>query len=199
MKRSPRNVSTARVQVKPAFAVIGFLAVSISLAPLEVRGQTIACSEVVADMAAQQKMIGIFRTLDYEIRTQFLIVANALLSTYGGWNSKPEAWGNDTGKLRDSKDSLELQAFGIRRDISHSSAVSEEELQRLNSAVDSFEELIETGNQIASTIIDGRVDEANQIYFETARQNYAQVHGDLYTMIVTAERRVASMAKTPCD
>lgn len=150
-------------------------------------------------MAAQQKMIGTFRALDYEIRTHFLIVANAILSDYGGWNSKPEVWGNDAGKLRDSRGSFELRAVVIRRDIGRSSAISEEESQRLNRDIDSFLELIETGSQIAKEVIEGRVDEANQIYFETARPDYMQVHGDLYTLIITAERRVASMARTPCS
>lgn len=181
------------------FATIAFLAVGISMAPAGVRGQTTACKELVADMAAQQKMIGIFRTLDYEIRTHFLIVANAILSTYGGWNSKPDSWGNDAGKLRDSKGSFELRAVVIRRDMSRSDAISEDESQRLNSAIDNFLGLIETGDQIAKEIDDGRVDDANQIYFETARPNYMQVHGTLYTLIITAERRVASMARTPCS
>ena len=150
-------------------------------------------------MAAQQKMIGIFRMLDYKIRTHFLIVANALLSDYGGWNSKPESWGNDAGKLRDSKGSLELQVVVVRREMSRSAAMSEEETHRLSSDVDLFVKLIETGNRIAFEIITGRIGEANRIYFETARIDYMEAHGDLYTLIATAEKRVASMVTTPCS
>ncbi len=168
------------------------------MAPVKVSGQTIACKELVADMAAQQKMIGIFRTLDYHIRQHFSIEANAILSTYGGWNTK-EGWASNATQFRSSKPDFEQQALAIRRDIGRSKVISEEELQRLSSAVDSFLGLIETGDQIVKEIDAGRVDNANQIYFETARPNYVQVHGDLYTLIVTAERRVASMARTPCS
>ena len=198
MRRFSEHAFAAPVGYSRLFAAIAFLAVGISMAPEEVRGQTTACNELVADMAAQQKMIGIFRTLDYNIRNHFLIVANAILSTYGGWNTK-EGWASNAAQLGSSTAEFEQQAFVIRRDIGRDNAVSEEELQRLNSAIDSFLGLIETGDQIAKEIYDGRVDDANQIYFETARPNYMQVHGTLYTLIITAERRVASMARTPCS
>lgn len=198
MRRFSEHAFAGPVGFGRLFAAIAFLAVGISMAPEEVRGQTTACKALVADMAAQQKMIGTFRTFDYQIREHFLIVANAILSTYGGWNTK-EGWASNATQLRLSTADFEQQAFVIRRDIGRDKAISEEELQRLNSVIDSFLGLIETGDQISRVIGAGRVDDANQIYFETARPNYVQVHGDLYTLIVTAERRVASMARTPCS
>ncbi|MFN0114899.1 MAG: hypothetical protein ACKVPY_09505, partial [Paracoccaceae bacterium] len=112
-------------------ASIAFLAAGISLAPGNVRSQTADCREIIADMAAQQKMIGIFRALDFEVRNHFLIVASAMLSTYGEWNSKPENWATDTGVLRGSTEEFELEVIHIRRDIGRSKAISEEDLQRL--------------------------------------------------------------------
>ncbi len=179
-------------------AAIVFLAVSISLVPAEVRSETTTCHELVGDMAAQQKMIGTFRTLDYQIREHFLIVANAILSTYGGWNTK-EGWSSNAAQLGDSAGEYEKDALVIRRDIDRAKAISEEELQRLNGVIDSFVGLIKTGDQIANEISDGRVNDANQVYFETARPSYLHAHGELYTLITTAQRRVASMARTPCS
>jgi hypothetical protein len=193
-----RGISAGALAPPAAFGrVFAVLAGGIPMAPEKASGQTTACNELVADMAAQQKMIGTFRTLDYQIREHFLKVANAILSTYGGWNTIG-AWGSPAGKLRDSKADFEQQASGIRRDIGYNNAISEEELQRLNSAIDSFLVLIETGSQISREIDAGRVGDANHIYFETARPNYLQVHGELYTLITAAERRVAAMARKSC-
>ena len=80
MRRISEQAFAVPVRFCRLFAAIAFLAVGISMAPEKVRGQTIACKDLVADMAAQQKMIGIFRTLDYHIRQHFLIEANAILS-----------------------------------------------------------------------------------------------------------------------
>lgn len=180
-------------------AATAFLAIGISMTPEEGRGQTIACEDLVADMAAQQHMIGIFKKFDDDTRNHFLIVANAILSTYGGWNSKGEGWATNASNLQASTGNFELQAAVIRRDIGRSIAITEEELQRLNSSIDRFLELVALGDKIAVEIDGGRVDEANQIYFEAARTNYVSIHGDLYTLIIAAERRVASMARTPCN
>lgn len=198
MKRFSEHAFEMPVGLNRLFAAVAFVAVGISMTPEEAKGQTTACNELVADMAAQQKMIGIFRTLDYQIREHFLNVANAIMSTYGGWNTW-EGWGSNADKLRDSTPDFERQVLVVRRDIGRNHAIREEELQRLNSALDSFLGLIETGDQIAREIDAGRVDDANQIYYETARPSYIQVHANLYTLIITAERRVASMAKTPCS
>ena len=198
MRRFSEHAFAGPVGFGRLFAAIAFLALGISMAPEEVRGQTTACKELVADMAAQQKMIGTFRDLDYQIRQHFLIVANAILSTYGGWNTI-EGWGTTAGKLRDSRGEFDQQIAVYRRVVGRDTAISEEELERLNDAIDAFAGLIETGDQIAKEIYDGTVDEANQIYYETARPDYLQVHGALYTLIITAEKRVASMARTPCS
>jgi hypothetical protein len=179
-------------------AVVTFLAVGISIVPTKVSSQTISCKELVAELAAQQKLIGIFRTIDFNIRQHFVLEADAFLSTYGGWNTL-ENWGSNAGKFRASKPDFDQQVFVLKRDISRSKAIGEEESKRFNSALDTFVGLIETGDRISSEIDAGRLDEANQIYFETARPNYIQVYGELYTLITNAERRVAVMARTQCD
>jgi hypothetical protein len=200
MRRIPIYACEAPGRFSRLFAVITIFAAGISVAPEEVRGQTPTCREAVADMVAQQKMIGILRSLDYQIREHFLLEANAILSTYGGWNSIER--GNDATnatKFRDSTDTFLEQVAGIKRDIGRNSAIGRDELQRFNSSLDDFLVLIETGDQIAKAIDAGKVNEANQIYFESARPKYLQVHGDLYTLITTAERRVASLAGAPCN
>jgi hypothetical protein len=100
MRRSSELAFAALVGFGRLFAIIAFLAVGISMVPKEVRGQTPTCKELVADMAAQQKMIGIFITLDYDLREHFLVVANAILSTYGGWNTK-EGWASNAAMLKE--------------------------------------------------------------------------------------------------
>jgi hypothetical protein len=161
----------------------------------KVDSQTAKRDELVLEMAEQQRMIGIFRALDYQIWEHFLLEANAILSTYGGWDSVNRLSTNNADKFRDSTSDFQQQAFAIRRDIERNSAISDDELLRLNGVIDSYLGLIEIGDQIAAAIDDGRVDDANQIYFETARPGYLRVHGDLYTLITTAERRVADLAR----
>lgn len=180
-----------------SIAAIVILACGLAFASEDAKAQTVSCDALIADIAAQQKMIGIFGTLDYHIRQHFLFEANAILSSYGGWNTI-EGWGTTAGKLRDSTTDFEQQASTIRREIGRSKVASAEELKLLNDAVDSYESLIETGVQIAAEIYAGRTDEANQIYYKTARPNYIQVHGTLYTLISTAQKRVASMTRMPC-
>lgn len=198
MTRISERANAASVGFGRLSVAIAFLAVGVSMAPERVSGQTTACSELIADMAAQQKMIGTFRTLDYQVREHFLIVANAILSTYGGWNSKAN-WATNAGQLKDSAIEFEAEVSAIRRDIGRDTAISAEEARRLNGSIDDFLELIEAGDQISSEIEAGRVDDANLTYFDTARTKYTDVHRELYTLIRTAEKRVVSMAQTPCS
>ncbi|MFN0116578.1 MAG: hypothetical protein ACKVPY_18055, partial [Paracoccaceae bacterium] len=74
-----------------------------------------------------------------------------------------------------------------------------EDLQRLNGTIDRYLGLIETGELIAREIEEGRIDDANQLYFTSARPDYKLSHGDLYTLVIAAERRVASMARISCE
>lgn len=177
---------------------IAFLAVSISMAPEKVAGQTRTCSELIVDMAAQQKMISTFRTLDYQVREHFLIVANAIFSTYGGWSTKP-GWATNAGQLMGSTGDFEEQAIDMRREIGRDKAMTAEEAERMNGAVDDFLVLIETGAKISEQIAAGGVDDANLTYFDTARTKYLDVHRELYTLIKAAEKRVASISRQPCS
>ena len=176
------------------FGALAFLTIALLVSAGKVESQTAERNELVLEMAEQQRMISIFRTLNYQIREHFLLEANALLSTYGGWNSI-DRLGNNAYKFRDDSAKFQQQALAIRRDIGRNSDINDDELRRFNATIDAYLDLIETGNQIAAAIDDGRVDDANQIYFETARPGYLNVHGSLYTLIVTAERRVADLAR----
>lgn len=179
-------------------AAVAVLAVCISMTPERVSGQIISCDQLLADMVLQQKTIATFEKLDYQVREHFLIVANAILSTYGGWSSKAN-WATNVGQLAGSTGDFEGQALAIRREIDRDTAVSEEEARRLNGAVDVFQELIEAGAQIAREIEAGGVDDANLTYFDTSRMKYTEVHRELYTLIRAADKRVATMARTPCS
>ncbi len=194
MKCFLENSVAAAAGLRRVLGIIAFLIAALFLSAEKVRSQTTVGDDLVVEMAEQQKLISTFRTLDYRIREHFLLEANAILSTYGGWNSV-DRLGNDAYRLRDSTAEFERQAVVIKRDVGRSKAINEEELQRFNDALESYSELIKTGDQIAKAIDDGRVGDANQIYFEIARPNYMQVHGTLYTLITTAERRVAALAR----
>ncbi|MFZ1727051.1 MAG: hypothetical protein WBO29_13145 [Albidovulum sp.] len=193
------NVVTATVSLSRIIGTIAILTAAIFAAPEKANSQTNACKELVVEIAAQQQLIGIFGRLEYEIRGHFLLEANAILSTYGGWDSVDRLSCDDACKFRTKIDEYKSEIIGVRRNIGRNTAVTDEELQSFDGAVEVYQGLIETGDQIAKALEDGRVDDANQIYFEIARPNYLQVHGTMYTLIATAERRVAAMARTQCN
>lgn len=186
------------VRLRRLFFVLAVAAGTISVTPNKASAQPAACIDLVISMAEQQKMISNFRALDYHIRQHFLLEANAILSTYGDWNTI-EGWGSVAGKFRTSTSDFEAQALIITKDIARSKAITDDEMRNFNGAIDGFYRLIKVGEQIAQEVSAGRVDEANRLYFDLARPDYIQVHGTLYTLMVTAERRVASVARTPCN
>ena len=175
------------------------LTAALYMAAENANSQTKACSDLVAEMAAQTQLISIYERLEYEIRGHFLLEANAILSTYGGWDSVNRLSVNNAGKFRTSKDDYERVLLGIKRDIGRNKVVTEDELHNFDDAVAVYTSLIETGDQISTALLDGKVNDANQLYYAVARPNYLQVHGTLYTLISSAEKRVAAMARTPCD
>jgi hypothetical protein len=195
MRRFSENRVEAPVTLRRILATIAFLTAALFLSSEKVSSQTTGSDELVAEMAAQQKLISIFGRLDYQIRQHFLLEANAILSTYGDWNSISRL-GNNASVFRDSKADFEHEIIIIRRDIGRNSAITEGEMQTFDGAIEIYEGLIEAGDQIAKALDDGRVNDANQIYFEIARPNYLLAHGTMYTLIVTTERRVAAMART---
>jgi hypothetical protein len=176
---------------------MAFLIAGLFVTPVKARSQTTSGEDLVIQMAEQQKIISIFNALDYQVREHFLLVANAMLSTYGGWNSIDRLNADNVSKLRDSKTDFEQQVIELRRNIGRLSAITADELQAVNEAIVIYESLIETGARIAELSDEGNADGANQVYFTNARLDYMRTHRILYTLITAAERRVATMARAP--
>lgn len=196
MRRCSQSSVPAVTSLARTFGAVAFMVAALFMTPETARAQTTVDGDLVAQMAEQQKLISVFRTHDYQIREHFLIVANAILSTYGGWDSIDRLNCDNACKLRLSQTDFEHQVFLVRRDIGRSTAITEEELDGITQAIEAYEDLIQTGARIAEALDDGRVDDANQIYFEIARPAYIQVHGTMYTLIIKAERRVAALARS---
>ena len=188
------NARSIRLMLR-ALALIG---VCILLVPEKGYSQTVTGEDVIAEMAQQQKMITIFRSLEREVRNHYMAEMNAILSRYGGWNSieRLSGDGGDAYRFRESSDDFRLGIVNIRRDIGRVREVSEEQLQDFNNAIGIFEQLIDDGIRISEALDDGRVDDANQYYFEVARIKYLEIDRALYTLIVTAERNVADLARS---
>ena len=118
------------------FAILIFL-------PSTVSGQPQTAEEKVTLLLQQEKLLKMYRKLDYEATDLLYLQSMALLSTYGGWNSVGGN-NNDTYRLHDRQRVAIGTATQIGRALERNRSILADDAKRMEDALAGFREMIES-------------------------------------------------------